>query len=118
MSRILSWHDWLDTDRRVVPTPPSEEDLMRGYGRTFVVTPAPQQEEGPITKFMVWYAEAHRGDVYVYHVGFLMIDRDGEAVMYLDSLARLVLDYALKGRVALTQRRLGELQYEYRATKL
>lgn len=114
MSKVQSWHSYMEPQDRHLE---DNEDPKKWYGRTFVVTPVPEQGEGPITRFRFWYADAETGDLYVYHVGLLMEDRLDDAFPFLDGLAREVWRYYLDNKVVLTQRRVGPISNEYRATK-
>lgn len=83
----------------------------------------PIEPDRPLTGFRMWYAEAERGDFFVYHTGDLAVDRwdwenGGVPLEPLDGLARLVMHYSDQGLVALTQSRLGNGKSEYRATKI
>jgi hypothetical protein len=61
-------------------------------------------------------ANLDKGRSMVYHVGFLARDR-GEA-HWINEIAGAAWDAHLAGKVALTQRKLGDSDYEYIATGL
>lgn len=79
--------------------------------------------------FKRWAQVAKRGDRFIYHKGFLMVDReklrvrseDGWVVcpnlLALNAVADLALDAYNRGLVHLFQKRLGDGEYEYRAIR-
>jgi len=78
--------------------------------------------------FAEWLSEAQRGDSYIYHVGLIANDREvalseGNSKLSRDERKRVWREardawMAYEGRqVCLTQRRVSEGVYEYRATR-
>lgn len=69
--------------------------------------------------FLRWVAKAPRGKTYTYHIGSLMYDRE-RAVnpQYHETHAIGEAAYAAyeAGHIALTQRKLDQFRFEYRAT--
>jgi hydrogenase maturation factor len=65
--------------------------------------------------FLGRLAEARRGQWLMYHVGFLMDDRDKDQAV--EKLAKTVHSIYEQGKVSLVQRRLGPRMYEYYAIK-
>jgi hypothetical protein len=61
-----------------------------------------------------WMSFAEPGDRFVYHIGFLCVDR----LKLRRHEGDLAQGLARAGLVALTQRRLGSGQYEYIATRM
>ncbi len=61
-----------------------------------------------------WMSFAEPGDRFVYHIGFLCVDR----LKLRHHEGDLAQGLARAGLVALTQRRLGSCKYEYIATRM
>jgi hypothetical protein len=85
---------------------------------------------GALAEYYSWANSASNGDVLVYWVGDLQYDRQQEgspfdplsssqatALSALNAVADRILADSKAGVVTLTQRRLGESRYEYRATR-
>lgn len=86
---------------------------------------------GALQDYDEWMKEAAHGDVLVYWTGDLQFDRlaefderdqsrdeDRKRVSVLNALADRVRAAAKRKELALTQKRVGEMQFEYRATRL
>lgn len=87
-------------------------------------------EAGAIGEYYEWLKAAKNGDVLVYWVGDLQFDRsqiinpadlmranERLQVQILDTIATRVFDDAKAGELRLTQKRLGDNTFEYRATR-
>jgi len=82
-----------------------------------------------VEKFRDWIERSRTGKIYIYHVGFLSIDRgrivdytdDGtpvfEPVGDINDLANIAIDAFQSGRVHLFQRKVHDNQYQYIAMK-
>lgn len=80
------------------------------------------------TSYQSWLSKANKGDSCVYYKGFLYIDRcwaafssKSEAAMEARvriAAANIAWRDAEEGYIALTQRKLGDMEYEYIATRL
>jgi len=86
---------------------------------------------GSLVEFYDWMKQSNNGDVLIYWTGDLQNDRQAHvdpydidaaerriAVNALNVTASAVLRAAEEGLVALTQKRLEEGVYEYRATRI
>lgn len=86
---------------------------------------------GMISDYHEWYDDARHGDVLVYYTGDLQYDRQGvydehkpeekeswAKTIVLNAVADSIAYEARKGNLILTQRRLAESNYEYRATRV
>lgn len=86
---------------------------------------------GMIADYHSWMDNAHHGDILIYHVGDLQYDRQavydendpaqkvawGNTIL-LNAVADSIAYEQRMGKVSLTQRRIDESVYEYRATRL
>jgi hypothetical protein len=73
-----------------------------------------------VGEFNQWLDMGKPGSTFVYHIGFLAIDRQtesGQPVAVVDTLARLAWRAHLRGNVVLVQARQGEGEYVYLAVK-
>lgn len=88
--------------------------------------------QGALAEYYEWLAGANHGDTLVYYTGDLQGDRqkpypvEGDVTRHaefvrltvLNALAdRIIVDAGVND-IALTQRRIGPCNYEYRATRL
>jgi hypothetical protein len=85
---------------------------------------------GALSDYYDWLKQAAAGDVLIYWSGDLQYDRqvvvheadvlrtqDRERIFALNIIAERVLTDAKDGQILLTQKRLGQSVYEYRATR-
>lgn len=92
-----------------------------------------RHDKGAVALYDDWFEQARHGDVMVYFTGDLMAARDTlEAVdindpaqeetfrtlTLVDTIAVRAASEAKLGLVALTQQRMGENNYRYRATRI
>jgi hypothetical protein len=83
-----------------------------------------------LTEYDEWMKASGHGDVLVYWIGDLQFDRltvfndkteeqseDQKKINVLNALADRIRSDARRKEVALTQKRLGEMKFEYRATR-
>lgn len=79
-----------------------------------------------IANIKAWYINALRGKRLVYHTGYLARDRetkprDPTEKAYYDEMAaaaNYLYRLSEEGRVALVQKRIAPMQFEYIATKI
>jgi len=78
-----------------------------------------------LNNFVSWVNAAKHGDNIIYHTGCLAIDRQPiitaagkEIETDLSWVASRAMTESDAGRLALTQRKLGHLNYDYVATKI
>lgn len=75
-----------------------------------------------ISKFRQWYEAAHPGDSVIYYEGWLLGAREAKRLAVFQQAQVAVADAARaheqQGLVKLTQKRLGDLQYQYIATRV
>ncbi len=79
-----------------------------------------------IANVKAWYSNALRGKSLVYHIGYLAKDRETrprdatEKAYYaeISDVANYLFGLAEEGRVSLSQKRIGPMQFEYIATKV
>jgi hypothetical protein len=65
--------------------------------------------------FPAWLAAAEPGELTTYHIGFLMLDREGN--LRVAAKARAAMRASDEGFVMLTQYRVQEGLYVYKATR-
>ena len=88
-------------------------------------------EAGALTEFDAWFKNAAAGDCLIYSKGDLQYDRqvaideankeradERKAIATLNAIANRAWDAMKAGEVLLTQRRLGQSEFEYRATRV
>jgi hypothetical protein len=84
---------------------------------------------GALTDYFDWLKKSKHGDILIYHEGDLQFDRfspEGEDARSeaartrgsLNAIANNVRADAKAGNIRLTQRRIGESKFEYRATRI
>lgn len=86
---------------------------------------------GMIADYHDWFDGASHGDVLIYYTGDLQYDRqavydeskteekaDWAKTITLNAVADSIAYEAKRGNLILTQRRLGESNYEYRASRV
>jgi hypothetical protein len=61
--------------------------------------------------------DAKKGQTCIYHIGHLMSDRKLAYLQHVDAVADLAWELQEAGKVDLTQKRIGEGEFEYRATR-
>ena len=66
----------------------------------------------PAQPFLDWYASAAQGAVYVYHCGGHILNGRGKI-----PAAKVAWDFARRGGVTLTQKRIGPGMFAYTATR-
>lgn len=75
----------------------------------------------PLTRFGEWLFTAKPGDAFVYHIGYLPVDRharfDWHPGKKVDVLAKIVYGHYMMGRCLLVQKRVDEGIFEYIAVK-
>jgi hypothetical protein len=62
-----------------------------------------------------WVLNSPRGTSEIYHEGFLLDDRETD--LEADGVAKALMRFSDQGLIHLTQKRLGDAHYEYRATR-
>ena len=74
-----------------------------------------------VALFREWYANAKRGDRFIYHKGLLAQDRGdvetGRPVAPYHALAKLAYEAYVFGQVTLVQQRRGKFNFDYIAIR-
>lgn len=62
----------------------------------------------------MWIRDSRKGEVLVYHRGFLMADRQAFTIPNaIDKIARIMWSAYQEGRIVLVQKREGDACYDY-----
>lgn len=85
---------------------------MYGFEEGMTDTVSHKPSLSKLESFVKWYEGAKPGDFYVYYSGETL---HGSIIGEL--LQRLTFEYALKGRVYLTRKKVRSFYYDYIATK-